>query len=824
MRAESNLPPAPIDAVLPQLLAALADHNTVILEAPPGAGKTTRVPLALRSADWLAARRILMLEPRRVAARSAARYMAQCLGEPVGKTVGYRTRMDTKVSAATRIEVVTEGVLTRLLQADPELADYGAVLFDEFHERSLHGDLGLALARESQQALRPDLRLLLMSATLDGERLAQRLAPAPVIRSAGRQYPVTVHYRAPGSQPWLGQVAPAVLQALAAHAGSLLVFLPGQREIRAVQRDLAGRLAADVSLHALYGDLSAAQQDQVLAPAPAGQRKVVLATAIAETSLTIEGISVVVDAGYQRRAHYDPASGTTRLVTERVSEASAVQRSGRAGRLGPGVAYRLWAETERLADYSTPDVLCQELSELALELAVWGCHDPSALVWLDLPPAPALAAARRLLTQFGAIAADGRVTDHGRRLHQLPLGLRAGQLWLCAEQQRQPALGAALAALLSEADPLRQRDTRIATRLGLLTGATPASAADAGRLAALRALARRLSPTPLQTVEDDAVAALLAQAWPDRIAQRRPGDAARFRLSHGRGAWLAEEDPLAAEPWLVVPELDGDPRESRIYLAAPITQPVLEQALASQLAWQGRCHWNPRTEALEAVEELRLGALVLAQRPLATLTAAMRSAALAAEIRRRGIAALPWDEAAEQLRARQAWLHRLVPEQAPAVSDEVLLEQLESWLGNWLGSAQRWAQVQALPVAQALAARLDWTQQQQLQQWLPERWPLPSGRTAAIDYRPAAGPVLAAKLQELFGLQQTPVLAQGRLPVTLHLLSPAGRPVAITQDLAGFWRDGYFAVRKDLRGRYPRHPWPEDPLTAQATARARPRA
>lgn len=809
--------PLPIDTVLPQLLQTLHSHNAAVLQAPPGAGKTTRVPLALLEQPWLQQRRIIMLEPRRLAARAAAQFMSAQLGEPVGRRVGYRMRLDSKISAATRIEVVTEGVLTRLLQNDPSLERYGCVIFDEFHERSLQADLGLALALEAQQALRPDLRLLVMSATLDAEPVAQLLDDAPLISSAGRSYPVELRYLPPGRLSLEQHLVETILRALREESGSVLVFLPGTGEIRRLARTLSARLPKDVLLAPLYGELSQQAQDAAIAPAPAGQRKVVLATAIAETSLTIEGVRVVIDAGLSRRPAFDPVSGLTRLQTLRVSQAAAEQRRGRAGRLEPGVCYRLWAEGEqaRLAAFTAPEILEADLSDLVLELAQWGALEPDAVRWLNPPPTPAWEQAKALLQQLGALTAEGRISDHGRAIKALPLHPRLAHMLIQGRELGWGRLAADLAALLSERDVLSGSpgaaiDTRLAAIRGSGTGA------DRNRLQRVRrssqALQQRNAPTLPE--DNDAAGILLAHAYPERIAQRRPGSQTRYLLANGRGAYLLANDSLQAEEFLVAAELDGDPRDARIFLAASLSRAALEQHFGAGITEQEQISWDEDAGAVQARRRQQLGALTLSDTPLSTADPEAVTTALLTGIRQHGIQALPWNKALRQWQARVLLLRRFEPTAWPAVADADLLLTLEDWLAPYLQGLTRLSHLRQVPLQQALASLLSYQQQRQLEQEAPSHITVPSGSRIALDYLAGESPVLPVKLQELFGWQETPRIAGGKMALTLHLLSPAQRPVQVTQDLAGFWRQGYAEVRRELRGRYPKHPWPEDPLTA----------
>jgi len=812
----------PIDDILPGLKAALETHNTALLQAPPGAGKTTRVPLALLDAPWRGDGRILMLEPRRLAARSAARFMAGQLGEKPGQTVGYRTRLDTRVSAATRIEVVTEGILTRLIQNDPMLESYSAVLFDEFHERSLQADLGLALVRESQQALRDDLRLLVMSATLDTAPIARVLGDVPVITSEGRAFPVDVHYRPlPRNTRLPDQVVAVIQEALQAQSGSLLVFLPGAGEIRRVAQQLSGQLPANTHLAPLYGNLKSEEQDRAIAPAPEGQRKVVLATAIAETSLTIEGVRVVIDAGQQRRAVFDPNSGMTRLVTGRVSKASAEQRKGRAGRIEPGVCYRMWSESEQfgLADYTPPEIQEADLAPLVLELAQWGARSLDQVAWIDAPPLAHWQQAQALLQWLDLLDDDGAITHHGKAARELGLHPRLAHMVLKGRALGLGRLAAELAALLEERDLLGPgAGADLHERIRVLRDGIQPRGLDPARLKAIRQAVRRLDresdDQELPTETD--LGRVLAQAYPDRIARRRKGSQPRYQLSNGKGAVLRDEDPLASEEWLVAADLDGRAREATIYLAAAVNLADLEVDLAPHIEERDEAVWDDKRGTVVARKVRRLGALVLAEKPLAGIDPALIQQGLLDAVRRKGLASLPSIDAARQWQARVQLLAREFPEDWPQVTDEALLDGLESWLAPFLAGMQRWADLAKLDLVQALNALLDYPQQQQLDELAPKALTIPTGQKVTLDYTADNGPVLSAKLQALFGWTDTPRVAGGRVPVVMHLLSPAQRPLAVTADLASFWANAYPEVRKDMRGRYPKHPWPEDPFTAQA--------
>ncbi|MFO8142463.1 MAG: ATP-dependent helicase HrpB [Marinobacter sp.] len=812
----------PIETILPELKQTLEQTTTALLQAPPGAGKTTRVPLALLDAPWRDNRKILMLEPRRLAARSAARFMAKQLGEPPGQTVGYRTRLDTKVSGATQIEVVTEGILTRMIQSDPMLEDYAAVLFDEFHERSLQADLGLALVRETQQALREDLRVLVMSATLDTAPIVRVLGDVPVISSAGRAFAVAVLYR-PVARTGrvVDQVVAVVQEALRDQTGSMLVFLPGAGEIRRVAQQLQGSLPGNALLAPLYGNLKSEEQDRAIAPAPDGTRKIVLATAIAETSLTIEGVRVVIDAGQQRRAVFDPNSGMTRLVTGRVSKASAEQRKGRAGRIEPGVCYRLWSESEQfgLADFTPPEIQQADLAPLVLELAQWGARSPDQLVWIDLPPKAHWQQAVALLQWLELLDADGAITDHGKAARDLGLHPRLAHMVLKGRALGFGQLAAELAALLEERDLLGPGSgADLHERIRVLRGERGHRGLDPARLKAVRQAAKRLcrdqAAQDVPTASD--VGRVLAQAYPDRIARRRPGPAPRYQLSNGKGALLREDDALARQDWLVAADLDGKAREATMYLAAPVDLADLEQDLAAHIEEHEEALWDDKRGTVVARKVRKLGALVLAEKALAQVSPALLQQGLLDAVRRKGLASLPWTPGARQWVGRVRLLAKQFPGAWPEVSDGALLDTLEIWLAPFLTGMKRWSDLAGINLVQALNSLLDYSQQQQLEALAPRALTIPTGQNVTLDYTADNGPVLAAKLQALFGWTETPTVAGGRVPVVIHLLSPAQRPLAVTADLASFWKNAYPEVRKDTRGRYPKHPWPEDPFTAEA--------
>jgi ATP-dependent helicase HrpB len=836
----ASTPVFPITPLLPQICESLAAHPRLVLEAPPGAGKTTQVPLALLDAAWLAGQKIVMLEPRRIAARAAAQFMAQQLGETVGETVGYRIRFESKVGAATRIEVITEGILTRLIQHDPELTGIGAIVFDEFHERHLAGDLGAALALDVQATLRPELRLLVMSATLDGERIAQWL-DAPRISSPGRSFPVRIEHPPARTQESIEHhVARIARQALEENDGDVLAFLPGQREIARAQAALSQTLTRDdVEVLALHGELSLAEQQTALAPAEAGTRRIVLATNVAESSITLPGIRAVIDAGLAREPRFDPNSGFTRLETVSISQASADQRAGRAGRVAAGTAYRLWPQSKRLESARKAEITQAELSSLALELAAWGvpADGTVAMRWLDPPPAGALAQARELLIRLAALDSDGRITALGRRMLELGASPRlAAAAWRAPIELR--ALIADLLALMEARSPLRgvqARSDDFRVRVAALhawrdrRGATVRGEADTGALAAIEQASkgwrRRLDVRTAASGVPDShrVGELLLHAFPDRVARRDDSNPLRYTLANGRGARLHDNTALHGEPWLVALDLRYDTRDSLILAAAPLDPRVLERDYPAQFTRERTLRWNDDRAAAEAFEEQRFGAIVLDRRSVPVQPQDALPALLSA-VRARGIDVLPWSEPARRLRARMLALRAWMPELGLAdVSDAALLTTLDDWLAPYLDGKHRLDALKPEELSQALAARLDHEQRRVLDAQAPESLIVPSGQPRRLEYPDGEPPVLAVKLQELFGLADTPRVGGGRIPVTLHLLSPAGRPIQVTQDLKGFWERTYPEVRKELKGRYPRHPWPDDPWTATPTHRAKPR-
>ena len=808
----------PVAEALPALTAALRAGPNAVLIAPPGAGKTTLVPLVLMAEPWAAGEKLLVLEPRRVAARAAARRMADILGESApGQTIGLATRLDRAISAATRVEVVTEGLLVRRLQSDPGLEGVCAVLFDEAHERNLDTDLALALCLDLQAALRPELRLLAMSATLDGGAFAGLLGPeTPVVSSLGRAWPVAQEYRPrdlADARDLPEAMAGAIRTALRAHPGDVLAFLPGWGEIRRTAERLAG---LDADILPLHGEMPPAEQDRALNPGP--RRKVVLATSIAETSLTVPGVRIVVDGGFRRTPRLDPATGLARLVTVRISKAAAEQRAGRAGRTAPGVAIRLWSEAlhRGLAPQDRPAILEEELSGLALDLAAWGTA-PGDLAWLDPPPAGALAAARALLTDLDALDATGAITPTGRRMARLGTHPRLARMLAAADGEGEKALAADLAALLEERDPIRGREapSDITLRLDLLHGGDHPNADRPAiqRIRRAAALHRRRLGVHGSTMPDGDPGALLAAGFPDRIAAMRGVMAGAFRLASGQGARLASTDPLAKAPLLAVADLELQGTEARIRMAAPLDRAVLEARFPARFIRDAGAAFDARTGAVLARRRLRFGPLVLEEQPLPNPDPGVVAAALAAAVADRGLRDLPWTPAARQLQARLGWLRRVEGEEWPDTGDAALAATVQDWLAPHLHGRSRLTELAGLNLPDLLLAGLPWARRQRLDAALPARLDLPAGRSAAIDYT-GDTPTLESRPQYLFGLTRLPPLAEGRVPLQVALLSPAGRPIAVTGDLAGFWKGGWLEVRKEMRGRYPRHNWPEDPATA----------
>lgn len=821
------LPTLPVMEAVPALQRALANEGRAVLAAPPGSGKTTLVPLTLLDQPWLRGKKILMLEPRRVAARAAAARMSHLLGEAVGQTVGYQIRFEKKTSAATRIEVITEGLLARRLQADPELPGVGLVIFDEFHERSLDADLGLALTLDARANLNPELRVLVMSATLDTQRVAKLLDDAPVIESGGKLFPVDVRYKAvPVGEFNDVSVANAVLAALGETEGDILAFLPGGREIRHAQRRLEERLAGRVRVLPLYGELTSAEQDAALNPTHDGIRKVILATNIAQTSLTVEGVNTVVDGGLVRVARFDLGSGANRLDTQRVSRASAEQRAGRAGRLGPGVCYRLWSRDQHgsLPAHDTPEILATDLTRFALELSVWGVDDPATLALMD-PPAPvSWRYARDLLTELGAVDAHGKISAHGRELARLPTSPRRAHMLLLARKQELAELAAWTAALLDEREA---------------AGADLADGLEA-------VLSRRAEPQLVRRVTESAkqisrmlgeqsssgarltsheVARVVSWAYPERIARRRGGQTGVYLCEDGGEARIHEKEALAQSEWLAIAHWDpGPPRKIRLAAALSVDEVLRDHA--DRIKFIADVRWDAQTEVVVAEQQKRLGAIVLERRPIRDGQADAVRSAMTTGIRSLGLQVLPWTDSARQWQARVNSLHAWRPDDEawPDVSDEALLATLEDWLAPYLDGVSRRDHLSRLNLMDILNSQLDYAAQQKLSRLMPTHLEVPSGSHIGLEYSAdAAPPVLAVKLQELFGLASTPTVNEGRNRVLIHMLSPGQKPVAITQDLAGFWARGYADVKKDMKGRYPRHPWPDDPLSAPATRRAKPR-
>lgn len=816
----------PIDDAIPDIRASLAETSNLVLAAPPGAGKTTGLPLALIEEPW-ASGRLLMLEPRRLAARAAAQRMAETLGEPLGKRVGYRIRGESRVSSETRIEVITEGILTAMLRRDPELPGISAVLFDEVHERSIHTDLGLALCLEVQEALRPELRLIAMSATLEVDAFRRLMPDACVIESAGRSFPVETRWlerpwRKPGARR--GALAETMATAITGiwleTEGDVLAFLPGAGEIRDASA-LLRRALPEVPVQTLFGAMPFAEQRAVLAPS--GQRRVVLASAIAETSLTVPGIRAVVDGGLARRGQVDRATGMSRLVTEPVSRAEATQRQGRAGRLGPGLCLRLWTKGEEgaLAAQPPPEILAADLTPLALDLAVWGTQDPDELRFLDPPPTEGLAAARDLLTRLGALGPDGRITRHGRRLAEMPLHPRLAHMLESAAGAQVEGLAALLAAVMSDRPISGIPGADLRTRLEAVL--RPRGDHDAGHISRLKKEARRLSKqhASVQDITNHA-ATLAAQAYPDRIAQRREGDAPRFLLSNGRGAVMDATDPLAQSRYLVATDLE-DGREARIRLAVPIDLAELRQTFAGQIVESRTVTWVPRDRRVSAQVREMLGALALDTRKWRDPPAEEVIAALLAGIRDLGLSVLSFTATADALRARVAWARAGGDETLPDFSDAALLATLEDWLAPHLGRCARMEDLARLDLTAILKTQIDWAAMSRLDAAAPSKFRTPLGNNIAIDYG-GETPAIHVRLQEMFGLTAHPAVGTPPRPLLVHLLSPAQRPVQTTMDLPGFWAGSYADVRKDMRARYPKHPWPENPASAAPTRRARPRS
>jgi ATP-dependent helicase HrpB len=823
----------PIASVIPQLQKTLSAHPIVLLTAEPGAGKTTHVPLVLQNEIWLGTKKIIMLEPRRLAARAAARRMATLLRESAGETVGYRTRLDTKVGPTTKIEVVTEGILTRILQHDPSLNEYGLVIFDEFHERSLQADLGLALTLQTQSLFRKDLRLLIMSATLDTRTLTQQLKQAPVITCKGKLFPVETRYLGSfENREFAQQVAKTIQRLLKTETGNMLVFLPGAGEIRRVEQQLSDlSLPQQTLITSLYGNLSPQAQDQAILPPPTGWRKVVLSTNIAETSLTIEGIRIVLDIGLMRFPRFDPGSGMSRLTTITISQASAEQRRGRAGRLEPGLCVRCWSETTQrtLAPRTPPEILDTDLTSLALELAVWGIQDPAELFWLDPPPTGALAQARQLLRSLGALSIEGHVTEHGRKMADLPLHPRLAHMVLQGIRRQLGTLGCDLAAVLSERDLLKgsaaqdqtdlrskmeeyYRQTHGGTGSGVIQRISQASQGWQKMLG--------ITAQPgNQKHNIDLIGIPLAQAYPDRIAQRQANESRRYKLANGRLARFRHPDPLEHKEFLVIADLDGTQPVAHIYIATPIDRADLFKHFSNLIQTNETVEWAEEKESVVANKERRLGDLILEKSRLSKPDPELMVAALFFGVRSRGISSLPWSKDQRNWQSRVQFLHRVMGAETawPDVTDDTLLNTLETWLAPYLTEISSLAQLKKLDLTWPLHALLSAGQRRNVDTLAPTHLTVPSGSRIALDYESGEIPILAVRLQELFGMTETPFVANGKMPVLIYLLSPARRPVQATQDLKSFWKTGYVEVKKELRGRYPKHFWPDDPLQAPPT-------
>jgi ATP-dependent helicase HrpB len=815
--------PLPIDAVLDDLARTLRANNAAVLVAPPGAGKTTRVPLALLDEPWAKDKKIIVLEPRRIAARASAERMAKTLGERAGETVGYRVRFGSKVSRATRIEVVTEGIFSRQILDDPELHGVAAVLFDEFHERSLDADMGLALARDAQTGLREDLRLLVMSATLDGARVARLLGDAPVVESEGRAFPVETRYL--GRKPDVlleRQMADAIAAALRADPGSVLAFLPGAAEIRRTQNFLEERVKdASTEIVPLFGALDAAVQDRAIAPAPKGRRKVVLATSIAETSLTIEGVRIVVDSGLARVPRYEPDIALTRLETVRASRAAVDQRRGRAGRTEPGICYRLWDEpqTASLAAYTQPEILSADLSSLVLDLAQWGVIDPAALSFLDPPPTPALKEAKSLLEELNALDADGRITAEGKRLRALALPPRLARMIVDSDRLGAGAAAAEIAAVLTERG-LGGDSVDLDHRLDQF-GRDRSQRASSARDLARRWASQVASSSSSAISTELGTGLMLAFAFPDRVAKNRGNGS--FVLANGRGAAVEQTSGLARAPYIAVGELTGTAAAGRILLAAPISQEEIEAQFADHIETADDVTFDRGAMALRARRRKTLHAITLSEAPLALSPSAETARTFAEGLIAAGLDKLPWSKAARQWRDRVMFLRKAEGESWPDLSDDGLVASAADWLVPALYDKTSLKDFSAGDLSDALLTLLPWELRARLEREAPTHFEAPTGTMLAIDYEAEQGPTIAVRLQELFGLNTHPSIAKGKVPLVLELLSPAQRPVQVTRDLPGFWRGSYAAVRSDLRGRYPRHPWPEDPATALPTRRVKPR-
>ncbi len=813
----------PVEEVLPQLAHALRVGSNAVLVAPPGAGKTTHVPLALLEEPWAATGKIVLLSPRRLAARAAAARMAHMLGERVGETVGFRVRLESRVGAKTRIEVVTEGVFTRQIIADPSLSGIACVIFDEFHERSLEGDLGLALALDAQGALREDLKLLVMSATLDAARVAGALGDAPVVQSQGRMFPIQTRYL--GRDP-RGRIedamADAVRQALRSESGSILCFLPGAGEIERTARLLEERVRdPDVDIRPLYGAMESAAQDAAVSPAASGRRKIVLATSIAEISITIEGVRVVIDSGLSRRPKYEPSAEITRLETVRASQAAVDQRRGRAGRTEPGACWRLWdeGETRALPPFDPPEIMECDLSGLALDLAAWGVSDPAALTWLDPPPAPAWTQAQTMLREIGAFD-DGRLSAHGQKIAALPLPARQAHMVVRAASEGRGLLAARLALLMTE-QGLGGRDIDARERLRRFASDNSPRGRAARQLA--ERSARQAGGSRDEVVNEDDAGRIIALGFPERVAKTRAARSGEFLLANGRGAALEAADGLARESYLAIADLTGRAERARVLLAAPLQVSEIETLFADKIERREQVEFDAASGAVRARRARMLGRIALSEGPLEKPSAEALSAALLEAVKRGGLSLLPWRESEKQFRARVALMRRVENGDWPDLGDAALMETIEDWLAPALVGVSRLSELEGGALLHALENALPYSLRARLDKEAPKRLETPAGGSALIDYEAEGGPSAQMRLQEMFGVSQHPTVANGRVPLTIVLLSPAQRPIQTTKDLPGFWRGSYAAVRADMRGRYPKHPWPEDPLNAEPTRRAKPR-
>ncbi len=821
----------PITEVLPDILSALQIHCRLVLEAPPGAGKTTQVPIALLQANWRGDKRILVLEPRRVAARAAANYMAKQLGETVGETVGYRIRFENRISAKTRIEVVTEGILTRMIQDDPSLEGVAAILFDEFHERHLSADLGLALALDIQQSLREDLRIVLMSATLDGEKLAQFLQ-AERITSAGRSYSVSnAHFSSRRDESLTFQIRRCIEEALQKHDGDMLVFLPGQKEIQQLEKALQATTTDSISLITLFGEMPIEKQSEALAPDKNGKRRIVLATNIAESSVTLPGVRVVIDSGLSREPRFDPNSGFSRLETVNISQASADQRAGRAGRVAEGWCYRMWPASQRLESMRNTEISQTELSSLCLELAAWGSSD---LQFVEAPPNGVMAAARELLQRLSALDKHQRITALGKKILALGTHPRIGAMLLAVNDEHEKSLSCDLAALIEARDPLigERRDDWMsrwqalcAFRNGRLSGNINRSAISAIDHASQQWRRRlRCEKVSNKTFPAHALGDLLLHAFPERIARQHPKDPRRYQMANGRIAKIWDDSALFGEPWLAISECRFDNKDSSILRAAPLDEVRLHKDFPERFVEQDIVRWDNEARGLIARREKRFDQIVLESRPAGRPDPAKAAQALCDAVGELGLNALSWSDNLKQWRERVRCLSEWAPElELPDFSDEGLLARREQWLKPGLQGKTRLDGLGEQELSEALKSEIDWSMRQKIDQLAPTKMQVPSGMERSIEYQHDTAPILAVKLQELFGLADTPRICEGRINLTLHLLSPGGKPLQITQDLKGFWERTYPEVKKEMKGRYPRHPWPEDPWSAIATHRAKPR-